>query len=123
MSSTDHLIKEITLLRETNRDLSDRLAALRVECTHFELEGMDSVHMTPKHRTLLKILHDHGGKVVSKDRLFYALYAAHYSDRDMPEPKIIDVFICKMRQALKGSQWNIVTEYGVGYALKRRVAS
>ena len=122
MTSTEHLQKEIQILRETNQDLADRLAALSADYQSFELPGADSQHFTARHRTILKILHDAGGKTVSKDRIFDALYAANYSEKDLPGGKIVDVFICKIRRELKSTPWDIITDWGNGYSLKRRAA-
>ena len=59
------------------------------------------------------------GKVVSKDTLLTKLYDGLHE----PEPKIIDVFICKLRDKFnnatktKDAKKYIVTVWGQGYML------
>lgn len=53
---------------------------------------------------------------LSKARACNALYS-HRIDDNIPEPKIVDVFICKMRQKLKRHGVEISTEWGAGYYL------
>ena len=54
--------------------------------------------------------------MMSKDRLFAAIYGARASG-EMPEIKIIDVLICKIRNKLKSIGWpvSIETLWGRGY--------
>lgn len=54
------------------------------------------------------------GRVVSREAL---LSAMHPDVDSQPEIKIIDVFICKMRQKLKDSPWAINVEHGSGYRM------
>lgn len=51
-----------------------------------------------------------------------SIMAALYSDRadDHVEPKIVDVFVCKMRKKLRPYQIQIETVFGQGYALVDR---
>jgi two-component system cell cycle response regulator CtrA len=55
------------------------------------------------------------GPVVNKDYLMRVLYNDEWDDP--PQEKIIDVYICKIRNKLKGSGWNIETVWGRGYRL------
>ncbi|MFC3074945.1 helix-turn-helix domain-containing protein [Shinella pollutisoli] len=54
----------------------------------------------------------------TKEMILQALY----SDRpdDAPEPKIVDVFVCKLRKKLKPFGIEITTVWGQGYSLADR---
>lgn len=52
---------------------------------------------------------------VTKDQIMAALYRDLH--RDEAEPKIVDVFICKLRRKLKPFGIKIETVWGVGYYL------
>lgn len=53
---------------------------------------------------------------VSKDRLMAALYDGR-PDADEVEPKIVDVFICKIRKKFRPYGFLVDTLWGRGYAL------
>jgi hypothetical protein len=55
------------------------------------------------------------GRVHSKDSIFNALY---FDPDESAEPKIIDVFVCKMRKKLAGSGIAIITHWGIGYQIE-----
>ena len=74
------------------------------------------VHLTRKERRLLVALHDANGAVLNKDALFSALYFDARDADDLPEVKIIDVFVCKIRRKLPAAIGEIVTAWGYGYA-------
>lgn len=59
-------------------------------------------------------------QVVDKARLLDAMYFDFFGD-DEPDPKIIDVFICKIRAKLKkaNSRYSIETLWGRGWILRR----
>lgn len=52
----------------------------------------------------------------SKSRIFEALYAMR-SSLDLPEPKIVDVMVCKLRKKLDALGVEIETIWGWGYRL------
>jgi hypothetical protein len=54
---------------------------------------------------------------ISKDRLFDTIYAARIADGDFPEPKIIDVYICKARKKLIPIGVILTTSWGFGYGV------
>ncbi len=55
--------------------------------------------------------------VASKDMIYDALYSMRLED---VEPKVIDVFICKLRQKVKPFGVQIETVRGSGYFLRDR---
>ena len=80
------------------------------------------VHLTGKEYQMLELLALRRGKTVCKDAFLTALYGG----MEEPGPKIIDVFICKLRQKLSaasGGQTFIETVWGGGYALREADAA
>lgn len=78
------------------------------------------IKLTKTEYSILHILALRTGKVVSKDALLTKLYDGIHE----PEPKIIDVFICKLRDKINAQSENdegkqyIVTVWGQGYMLQ-----
>lgn len=116
----DLMQRELETLRDTVADLTYRLAALTDSFVAFDLHGLDTLRLTRHEAAVVKILHDNLGKPVTKERLHSAIYAMRVTDAEVPEPKIIDVFICKIRRKISGSPWEIKTNWGFGYVLQKR---
>lgn len=76
----------------------------------------EEVHMTGKEYQMIEFLALRKGQTITKESFLSALY----DDRDEPEIKIIDVFICKLRKKLtaKGHPDYIDTVWGRGYVLR-----
>lgn len=96
---------------------NDRLRA-RVE----QLEGVAGLTfvaprgwgLTTKEERLLEVLLSRDA--LSKDSLMAALYCDRHTD-DLPELKIVDVFVCKLRKKLAPYGITIETLWGRGYAI------
>jgi len=73
------------------------------------------VHLTGKEWAILELLALRKDRTVSKDDFFNHIYGGI----DEPEVKIVDVFICKLRQKLRahGAGDLIATVWGRGYRL------
>ncbi|KAB1068868.1 helix-turn-helix domain-containing protein [Methylobacterium planeticum] len=56
-------------------------------------------------------------EVATKDAIMTALYADRATVEEVAEPKIVDVFICKIRKKLRPYGVGIQTVWGQGYAL------
>jgi two-component system cell cycle response regulator CtrA len=77
----------------------------------------ERVHLTGKEYQMLELLALRRGRPVCKDAFLTALYGG----MEEPGPKIIDVFICKLRQklaAVSGDKRHIETVWGGGYVLR-----
>lgn len=82
----------------------------------------ETVKLTHKEYNIIEILSLRKGKIVSKEAILDQLYGG----LDEPEPKIIDVFICKLRkklmnksEKLTGKKKNYIsTIWGQGYLVK-----
>lgn len=118
---------------DTNETAADRKLALRVEVVNLRERLIDAhelirelrepkreiafdyervAHFTRCESQALVALVTHPG--MSKERLYHKLYGQRHFD-DQPEPKIIDVFICKLRAKLKPLGVEIGTRWGHGY--------
>ena len=75
------------------------------------------VHLTRKEYQMLELLSLRKGTTLTKEMFLNHLYGG----MDEPEPKIIDVFICKLRkklaEATEGKNY-IETVWGRGYVLR-----
>jgi two-component system, cell cycle response regulator CtrA len=77
------------------------------------------VHLTGREFSMLEVLALRKGITLSKETFITHLY----QERDEPEIKIIDVFICKIRKKLaeaSGGKNYIETIWGRGYTLNER---
>jgi two-component system cell cycle response regulator CtrA len=75
------------------------------------------VHLTGKEYQVLELLSLRKGTTLTKEMFLNHLYGG----MDEPEPKIIDVFICKLRKKLAAAtlgEHNIDTVWGRGYVLR-----
>jgi hypothetical protein len=73
----------------------------------------------PSVRRSFRFMLKHEGKDVTKKALYDALYWDILTTREMPQPKIVDVWICKLRAKLKGTEYSIKTIHGEGFRLER----
>lgn len=77
----------------------------------------ERLQLTRKEFSVLQLLALNKGRAVSKEMLLLHLYRG----RSEPEPKIIDVYLCRLRQKLaqaSGGQSFIETRRGQGYRLQ-----
>ena len=78
-----------------------------------------SVHLTGKEYGILELLSLRKGTPLTKEMFLNQLYCG----MDEPEPKIIDVFVCKLRKKLAqatGGRHYIETVWGRGCCATRR---
>lgn len=72
------------------------------------------VHLTGKEFKILELLSLRKNVTITKDMILNHLYGG----MDEPELKIIDVFVCKLRKKLRGSDARLDTVWGRGYCLR-----
>jgi two-component system, cell cycle response regulator CtrA len=79
------------------------------------------VHLTNKEYAILELLSLRKGTIVTREKFLYHLYGG----MDEPDPKTLDVFICKLRNKLarSGGRHYIETVWGHGYMLRDRTSS
>lgn len=89
----DDLVDEVKVLRTRLSDLTKTDEALKLTV---------ALGLTPKQSQLLALLYQHDGPV-SMDKIYGAVF--QHDDGDGPEPKIIDVCICRIRAKVRGCGW------------------
>ena len=75
-----------------------------------------AIILTPNQAIILDALVTAYPKEVSREFLMSKLYVI---EADEPEIKIIDVFICKLRKLLVGTNYKINSIWGRGYRLSK----
>jgi len=77
----------------------------------------DPVKLTQREYEILELLYSRRGTIVTKEMFLNRIYAGGHE----PEQKIIDIFVCKLRQKLTqatGGSHYIETVWGRGYVLR-----
>jgi len=114
---------EVPIAGEMRSSALDRPSTIRTGDLVVDLDSrLVSVHdmpvrLTGKEYSILELLSLRQGTTVTKEMLLSHLYRG----MDEPEMKIIDVFVCKLRQKLAqptGSKFYIETVWGRGYRLR-----
>lgn len=81
-------------------------------------EGVADFHgvagLTRKEATVVNALLVHGR--LSRERIYHECYGG-FDASDMPEPKIVDVFICKIRKKLAPHNVSIQNMWGFGFEM------
>jgi two-component system, cell cycle response regulator CtrA len=91
-----------------------------LDTKNVEINGVP-VHLTRKEYQMLELFSLRKGTTLTKEMFFNHLYGG----MDEPEPKIIDVFICKLRKKLAGASGGnefIETVWARGYVLSEPTA-
>lgn len=115
-----------------NRQIISRLRALVrrqagyaepmavIGCLTFYFDGRSPtvegkpISLTPRENSLLECLVKRAGRTVAREVIYTGLYGNAGQDVD---PKIIDVYICKLRKKLGAAAEYIDTAFGTGYRL------
>ena len=128
----DELIARIHALVRRSKGHAESVIAVGdlivdLEARSVKLDGV-KLHLTGKEYQILALLALRQGSTLTKEMFLNNLYGD--VDVDEPEPKIIDVYICKLRKKLANASGGlnyIETVWGRGYALrepmKRAIAS
>jgi hypothetical protein len=75
---------------------------------------MRQFHLTSTEAGILVVLSD--GRVHSKDGILSIVYSNRVED--LPDVKIVDVWVCKIRQKIAGTAIVVETQYGLGYGVR-----
>ena len=97
---------------------SDEWKGIAVDRARGEIRfaGKRSLHMTGKEFKMFTILLRAKGRPLGKEELLTELYADEVrTDGELPEMKIIDVFVCKARKKIEPLDVEIGTAWGRGY--------
>ena len=117
----DELVARIlAVIRRSNRHSQSVITmgelTLNLETRTVKMRGQ-LVHLTKKEYQILELLSLRKGTILSRETFLNHLYG----DRDDPGPKIINVFVCKIRRKLAAVgcvHQYIVTVCGHGYVLR-----
>lgn len=118
-----------TEARDSDVKQNDQITAVEAERDHFkhcleelttfkERDGFAlSLGFTPSEEAVFVAIRDANGRTVTKDQLMSALYWREPQQYLEVAPKIVDVFVCKIRQKMDGKKvpGKIVTVWGSGF--------
>jgi two-component system cell cycle response regulator CtrA len=117
MTETERLLKqENRILRNEIESLREELATLRAELCAPDWVAPIELKLTAKESQVLGCLCTQK-RVLSKEALLRSMYDSRCAADEIPELKIVDVFICKIRRKLKPYGISIETSWGNGYYL------
>jgi two-component system cell cycle response regulator CtrA len=117
MLTESELVLKVRLLEAENYALREEVRELRRVFADDDVPMIPGV--TAKERQVFATLWKREG-VVSRHQIMSALYGAIIDDA--PDPKIADVFICKLRKKLGPLGITIVTVWGHGWRLEDKSA-
>lgn len=113
-------IKQIELLQQENAQLKEEISILREKIIQLTSLVLDKTWEPPLELGLTTLEAKLLGILVTRGNLCSTELLLHlmYSDKlEVPEMKIIDVYICKIRRKLKPFNLQIDTVWGRGYCL------
>lgn len=108
------LLSELTNLRAQLDDAQEEIRSLTKNHDSASEQFVGVARLTKKEAVVAATLAKHGR--ASKASIYHALYGG-LSDDEQREPKIVDVFICKVRKKLAPLGIQIDTQWGVGWTL------
>lgn len=112
--------RRLEVVEQENLLLRERIAfleAILIDCVRLPVEWGLTQQETRVFGTLVN------REVATKDAVMAALYSDRAGAEGEVEPKIVDVFVCKIRKKLKPFGIEIRTVWGQGYALKADIRS
>lgn len=118
-----------TEARDSNVKQNEQITAVEAERDHLKhcLEELTtfkerdefalSMGFTPSEEAVFVTIRDANGRTVTKDQLMSALYWREPQQYLETDPKIIQVFLCKIRHKMDGKKvpGRIATVWGAGY--------
>lgn len=112
--------RRLEVVEQENAILRERVAALEailMDCYRPPIEW----RLTGQEARVFGVMVNRD--LATKDAIMAALYADKVSEDEIAEPKIVDVFVCKIRRKLKPFGVNIETIWGQGYSLDAETRS
>lgn len=118
----DELVARIRAIVRRSKGITDSTikfgkVTLNLDYRSVEVDGKP-VHLTNSEYTMLQLLATRKGTIISKEMFLSQLYG---EKAEVPDVKIIDVFVCKLRKKLadaSGGQDYIETVWGRGHMLR-----
>jgi len=106
---------KVRLLEEEVQQLRDRIDVLEQDFLGTDIPIPIEWRLTQSEGRLIRALARR--PELTKAQLVTALYYDRVAEEEVPEPKIVDVMICKARRKLKPFGVSITTLWGTGFAL------
>lgn len=106
--------RRLEVVEQENLFLRERVAALEailMDCVRPPVEW----RLTGQESRVFGVLVNR--EMATKGAIMAALYSERATEDEVAEPKIVDVFICKIRKKLRPFRVEIETVWGQGYAL------
>ena len=103
------------VLEYENEALRDRIFWLEQK-VGLDFEAPLEMRLTPHEARCLGVLKQAPG-VVTKAAMINLVYAERVTDGEVPQMKIIDVFVSRLRKKLEPWGLEIATHWGSGYSL------
>lgn len=102
-----------------SNDVADAQVIALKEALGFEVIPAEAgvLGLSPTERKLFAILKQSDG-FVPLERLFYAVWGQRAYDGEI-DPKIVQVYLCKMRKKVAAHGWQIENRWGSGYQLSQ----
>lgn len=105
------------MLRVENETLREQVRQLKQQLVEGGKNAPLSWGLTDRERRLYA--HMASRELVTRESCMAVLYGHMVAP---PDPKIIDVWLCKLRRKLAGQGVEIVTHWGVGWSLAQKSA-
>jgi two-component system, cell cycle response regulator CtrA len=109
-------IKSIAEVARANHFLRERIKQLE-EMIGLRSELIDRLPIRGQAKVILSILHKAKGSTCSQKFIYDAIFGGRMIDVDLPDPKIVDVQICRLRKSLTPRGIEIGTARGCGWYL------
>lgn len=103
----------IDILKRENEELREQNAYLKRCMGGFDTSFVMFGFTGSEYRVFAALMER---EALSKDQILAISYADRL-DADLPEPKIVDVFVCKIRKKLRPFDVEIRTIWGRGYSI------
>jgi len=71
--------------------------------------------LTPQEMAVFEFIFERAGRIVPKEAILEHLYQLRRTEEEVPEIKIVDVYVCKLRKKIKPLGIDIGTSWGRGY--------
>ena len=114
MKRSDHLRQIINDMKQMDA-IEFLLQILDRDDEALSLDDL-GISLTNTEHKLFSYLVASEGKTVTKDQLYDALYTMRASG-ELPIPKVVDVYVSRLRKVLRNTDYVIETMHGRGYRL------
>ena len=110
------LEREIGILQSKIALLEHENESLRAAILPKDWTPPEEFSLTKHERVMLGAMYNRPGEIITKESFIDIMYGMR-AEAEIPQPKIVDVFICKLRKKLAIHDIPIETVWGVGYRI------